>query len=210
MSGNGEPSGLYPAAIDDIPTGAPGQALGEEHLSAHNRLRGAIERTQRTVGINPSRTLTEVAATLGSLPVDIDTQLENVLSRLNGIDSAIASINSVISGLNVARLLGVSAGPGVGSGQWRMQAGSTVHMIGPQGLGHITWPVRFANSFLAVIATNGDHNAVGGGTVSIANADVAGCEIWPWRRGADVGFAQTYYQPVINQTIRVNWVVFGW
>jgi len=57
----------YPQAIDDIPTGAPGIPLHDPHLAAHNVLGAGLAAVQQTVGLEPARTLTEVAGELDDL-----------------------------------------------------------------------------------------------------------------------------------------------
>jgi len=51
----------YPQGLDQIPFGDEGVALGDDHLNAHRTLSAAVRAIQTTVGLNPSRTLTQVA-----------------------------------------------------------------------------------------------------------------------------------------------------
>jgi hypothetical protein len=107
-------------------------------------------------------------------------------------------------------LTGVTTGPGVGSGQYKVQMGSSVITSDGNGDGVLTFPTPFPTGVIGVIANNGDNQAIPDMVVSTKLLTNSNATLSFIRAGAAAGYGQVYMEAVVNSNLRITWVAIGW
>ena len=157
--------------------------LGTKHLKVTNTATSSITVTSYDATTLDNEAMSNPHFSTGFAPFGVNTEGTITPAEMNGVDL-------------LSRGDGYTASPPTaGTGQFYMQAGSTIVTTNAGGDATITFPTAFPTGLLTVLATDGDDSG------STAVVSIVG-----------TGTTRSSFNlssPKVG-TVRINWIAIGW